>query len=106
MSAAPPTDDSDFVEQIGTKADRALAARRRPPQSVWLGLGMIGMVGWSVTVPTLAGAALGLWLDTHHPGKHSWTLALMVAGLAVGCWNAWRWIAAEDHAMRDEQQDA
>jgi ATP synthase protein I len=106
MTAVPPTDDSDFAEQVGAKADRTLAARRRPPQSVWLGLGMVGMVGWSVTVPTLAGAALGVWLDAHHPGKHSWTLALMIAGLAVGCWNAWRWIAAEDHAMRDEQQDA
>jgi ATP synthase protein I len=45
-------------------------------------LGMMGLIGWSVAVPTLLGAALGIWLDKHHPGKHSWTLALLVAGLA------------------------
>ena len=44
---------------------------------------MMGLIGWSVAVPTLLGAALGLWLDQHHPGKHSWTLALLVAGLAA-----------------------
>ena len=42
---------------------------------------MMGLIGWSVVVPTLLGAALGIWLDKHHPGKHSWTLALLVAGL-------------------------
>jgi ATP synthase protein I len=48
---------------------------------------------------------LGLWLDSRHPGSHSWTLALLVAGLAIGCLNAWHWVAKEDKAMRDEQED-
>jgi len=38
------------------------------------------VIGWSVAIPTLLGAALGLWLDQHYPGKHAWTLALLVAG--------------------------
>ena len=29
---------------------------------------MMGLIGWSVAVPTLLGAALGIWLDKHHPG--------------------------------------
>jgi ATP synthase protein I len=58
-----------------------------------------------VVVPTLLGAALGLWLDLHHPGTHAWTLALLVAGLAIGCWNAWQWIAKEEKAMQEEQGD-
>jgi ATP synthase protein I len=66
---------------------------------------MMGLVGWSVVVPTLLGAALGIWLDNHHPGKHPWTLALLVVGLAVGCLNAWHWIAKEDKAMHDETED-
>ena len=66
---------------------------------------MMGLVGWSVVVPTLLGAALGVWLDTHHPGQHAWTLALLVAGLAIGCLNAWHWVAKEDQAMRDEQRN-
>jgi ATP synthase protein I len=65
---------------------------------------MSGLIGWSVAVPTLAGAFLGLWLDRHHPGGHSWTLSLMVIGLAVGCLNAWHWLAQQDKAMRDESE--
>ena len=91
--------------QVGAKAARKLKARRNPAPGVWFGLGMMGLVGWSVVVPTLLGAAIGIWLDKHHPGKHPWTLALLVVGLAIGCLNAWHWVAKEDKAMRDEQED-
>ncbi|MEP7244524.1 MAG: AtpZ/AtpI family protein [Gammaproteobacteria bacterium] len=90
--------------QVGAKAQRKLRARRNP-QDVWFGLGMMGLIGWSVVVPTLAGAALGLWLDKHHPGKHGWTLALLVAGLSLGCLNAWHWVAKEDKAMREGNEN-
>jgi ATP synthase protein I len=96
--------DPTFAEQVGAKAARKLKARRST-QGVWYGLGMIGLIGWSVAVPTLLGAALGLWLDKHHPGAHSWTLALLVAGLAIGCLNAWHWVAQEEKAMQDEGDD-
>ncbi len=91
--------------EIGTKAARKLKARRNPAQGVWFGLGMMGLIGWSVAVPTLLGAALGLWLDRHYPGKHGWTLALLVAGLSIGCFNAWHWVANQDKAMREEQNN-
>jgi len=93
-----------FGEQVGTRADRKLKARRNAALGVWFGLGMMGLIGWSVTIPTLLGAALGLWLDKRHAGRHSWTLALLVAGLAIGCFNAWRWVAKEDKAMREERE--
>jgi ATP synthase protein I len=101
----PSKDAPTFVGQVGVKATRKLKARRNPTPGVWFGLGMMGLIGWSVTVPTLLGAALGIWLDKHHPGKHAWTLALLMAGLAMGCFNAWHWVAKEDKAMREEQQD-
>jgi len=94
-----------FVAEVGAKATRKLRARKST-QGVWFGLGMMGLVGWSVVVPTLLGAAFGLWLDKHHPGKHAWTLALLIAGLAVGCLNAWHWVEKEGKAMRAEQEDA
>ena len=97
--------DPAFARKIGAQAARKLKARRNPAQGVWLGLGMMGLIGWSVAVPTLLGAAFGLWLDQHHPGARSWTLALLAAGLAVGCLNAWRWVAKEEAAMRHEQED-
>jgi ATP synthase protein I len=98
-------DRTAFSQEVGAKAARKLKARRNPTPGVWFGLGMMGLIGWSVTVPTLLGVALGLWLDEQHSGKHSWTLALLVAGLAIGCLNAWHWVTREDKAMRDEQED-
>jgi ATP synthase protein I len=93
-----------LATEVGSKAARKLKARRDPSNGVWFGLGMMGLIGWSVAVPTLLGAALGLWLDNHHPGKTSWTLALLVAGLVMGCFNAWHWVAKQDEAMTDDQE--
>jgi len=94
-----------LAQQVGAKAARKLQARRHSAQGVWFGLGMMGLIGWSVVVPTLLGTALGLWLDNHYPSKHSWTLALLVAGIVLGCVNAWNWVSKEEKAMRNEQED-
>ena len=96
---------SSLSRQVGLKAARKLKARRNSTQGIWFGLGMMGLIGWSVAIPTLLGAMLGLWLDQHYPGGRSWTLALLVAGLCLGCFNAWHWVAKEDRAMRKEQEE-
>jgi ATP synthase protein I len=88
-------DDSLFAQQVASKAARKLKAQREGGQGVWSGLAMFGAVGWSVAVPTIVGAMLGRWWDRRHPGGHSWTLVLLVAGLVIGCANAWRWIGEE-----------
>jgi ATP synthase protein I len=94
-----------FAGQVGAKAARKLKARRSATPGVWFGMGMMGLIGWSVVVPTLLGAALGLWLDERHPGMHAWTLAMLMAGLTLGCLNAWHWVAKEEQAMREEQEN-
>ena len=66
---------------------------------------MSGLIGWSVTVPTLLGVALGAWLDEHHPSTYSWTLMMMLIGLIIGCLNAWHWVSREEKALRDELED-
>ena len=99
-----PRSEPTFAGLVGAKAARKLKARQSTA-GVWFGLGMMGLIGWSVVVPTLLGAALGIWLDKHYPGRHAWTLALLVAGLVIGCLNAWHWVAKEDKAMRDEGED-
>ena len=98
-------DRTAFSGEVGAKAARKLKARRNSTQVVWFGLGMMGLIGWSVVVPTLLGAALGIWLDNRHPGNHSWTLMLLVIGLIIGCLNAWHWVDKEDKEMRDEQEN-
>jgi len=94
-----------FSEEIGIKVTRKLKARSNSNTGVWFGLGMMGLIGWSVVVPTLLGATLGLWLDNRHQGNHSWTLMLLIIGLCIGCLNAWHWVAKEDREMHEEQED-
>lgn len=101
-----PGGQTSLGETVGAKAARKLKARRHAHPGVWIGLGMIGLVGWSVTVPTLVGTAFGIWLDNRHPGSHSWTLTFLIIGLAIGCLNAWHWIDKEDKAMQAEQKDS
>ncbi len=93
------------ADSIGASATRKLRARRHATPDVWFGLGMMGLVGWSVVVPTLLGAALGLWLDRRYPGSQSWTLALLVTGLTIGCANAWHWVTRENTGMRNEEEE-
>lgn len=100
----PSRNEPSFSGQVGAKAARKIKARNST-QEVWFGLGMMGLIGWSVAVPTLLGAALGIWVDKHYSDKHSWTLALLVAGLIIGCINAWHWVAKEEKAMREEQEN-
>lgn len=94
-----------FSRQVGNKEARKLKARQKGKQGVWFGFGMFGMIGWSVAVPALIGAGIGLWLDKHHPGRHSWTLALLVGGLVLGCLNAWHWVNKENKAIQNDEED-
>ena len=102
-STRPSTTDS-FIRDVGTQENRKLQALRRPAH-VWSGLGMLGLIGWSVCLPTLLGTWLGLRLDQGQPGAHTWTLALLVAGLCLGCANAWHWVSIQEKAIRDDSEE-
>jgi ATP synthase protein I len=85
----------ELIRKVAQKESRKLKARREKARSLWFGMGMFGVVGWSVAIPTLAGIALGVWVDTRWPGPYSWTLMLLVIGVGLGCLNAWYWIKRE-----------
>ena len=87
----------NFQRQIASKSDRKIKARKEA-KNLWFGLGMFGMVGWSVAIPTLLCISLGVWIDTHVQSKYSWTLMLLVIGVALGCFNAWYWITKESQS--------
>lgn len=104
MAAAERDDGADrLAETVERKADRKVRARRERRHGVWFGLGMFGLIGWAVAVPTLAGTALGLWIDSRWPGETSWTLAGIAAGVALGCLNAWWWVRR--HAPEREDRE-
>lgn len=91
-----------FMRKVAEQEKRKLEAKQIV--TIWSGLGMMGLVGWSVAVPTMIGTALGIWLDKRYPGAHSWTLALLVAGLAIGCLNAWHWVAKENKEIHTQEK--
>ncbi len=93
-----------FSRDVGAQETRKLGTRRTRAH-VWSGLGMLGLIGWSVCLPTLFGAWLGVWLDRRHPGTHAWSLALLVAGLCLGCTNAWHWITMEQSAINRGREE-
>jgi ATP synthase protein I len=93
MTATPPPEDP-FVAEVRRQAERA---RRGAHLTFWQGLGLVGAVGWMVSVPAVLGALAGRWLDAHHGGGLFWTLGLLTAGLGAGCLAAWR------HGQRELQ---
>jgi ATP synthase protein I len=53
-------------------------------------LAMIGALGWTIVLPTIAGVFGGRWLDRSLGTGVFWTLGLLTLGLAVGCTLAWQ----------------
>lgn len=92
-------DAAAFGALIERKAERKIAAQGNRHGAIWAGLGMSGMIGWAVVVPTVAGALLGAYLDRRFPSGHSWTLTLLALGLVAGCIQAWHWVSQADRAM-------
>ena len=96
-------DNRSSLERIQRGAERMQHTRRRPAYGPLRGLGALGVVGWSVALPTVGGALLGLWLDRVAPARFSWPIALMLGGLVIGVIVAWDWVAREN---RSAQEDA
>lgn len=85
----------EFIERVTDKQERKEQARREADRGIWFGMGMFGLVGWSVAIPTVLFLALGIWIDGWAQDQYSWTLMFLVVGIAVGCFNAWFWVKRE-----------
>jgi len=95
---------SELGKKIETMAIRKLKAQKSI-QGIWFGFGMMGLVGWSIVIPTLLGIASGMWLDSRYPRTYSWTLTLLVVGLVIGCLNAWHWVDKENQDIQNDMED-
>ena len=77
---------------IRRRAERMQQSRNERKYSPLSGLGVFGVIGWSVAIPTIAGAFLGMWLNRVAPQSFSWPIALILGGVVVGAMVAWNWI--------------
>jgi ATP synthase protein I len=91
----PPENHERLRDAVRRRQERRERWRREGERSVAQDLAMIGMLGWTIVVPTLIGIFAGRWLDRHFATGLVFTLALLVAGLALGCRQAWKRIQRE-----------
>lgn len=96
---------NSFIQRM-READRKLHKRnRRSENGPWFGLGLFGLVGWSVALPTIAGTAIGIFIDAKFGTERSWTLILLGGGLITGCVNAWFWVSQERKKIFQEEEN-
>lgn len=107
MTKFNPTDDKK-IENILMKKARQL--KHRDSRSLYVNVGIIGILGGIIIFPILLGIFLGGWLDEAYPvSKLSWRLNLILIGAMVGFFYGWLWIKYEgiykvDTAYQKEQE--
>ncbi len=104
MEEEKTNNNKSFEKLVGEKEERKLQAQR-DKGSVWSGLGLFGMVGWSIAVPTILGVILGIWLDKKYKQDFSWSLSLLLAGLMLGLVIAWNWVQKENKEIHKKNDD-
>ena len=82
----------DFQRQIGDKERLKLKSKKAGKPNVWQGFSVFGLIGWSIAAPMVALVLIGIWLDEHYSNSFSFTLSMLMIGLAIGCVNAWYWV--------------
>jgi len=83
-------------KQVENQVKRIKKARREKisilAQTVYL-----GTLGLVLVLPIVGGAYLGAWLDSLHTGySMSWTLNLLLLGVAIGAFNVYLLIKEKD----------
>jgi ATP synthase protein I len=85
--------DRDRLAHAAQKAvERDAAGRSDPEPSLGARLGQIGILGWTIVVPTLLCLFLGRWLDRTFGTGIFFAAPLLMVGVTFGFWSAWRWM--------------
>lgn len=96
-------DDNDRIARAARRAvERERNAREEPEPSLGSRLGQIGILGWSIVVPTLLGLAIGHWLDKRFHTGVFFAAPLLMAGAAFGLWSAWKWMHRQTRSQHHD----
>lgn len=80
---------------VSRRAAREERAKADNTRTVVQHLGMMGALGWVFVTPPLLLGFLGRWLDRTLGTGFELTAALLLAGVGLGGWLAWRRMAEE-----------
>ncbi|CAN5910226.1 hypothetical protein BH11PSE13_BH11PSE13_42400 [soil metagenome] len=93
MNESPTPEERDaLVTETRVRSERHRKSLDEGEPSVARRLAQIGVLGWMIVTPTLLGAFLGRWLDGKFDSGVFYTAPLLLAGLGLGCWSAWKWM--------------
>ena len=107
MNTRPPRDGTngkhgDRLEQAAKHAaTRVRTGRENPEPSLGTRLGQIGILGWTIVLPTLFCLLFGRWLDRLAGTRVFFSAPLLMIGAGIGLWSAWRWMRRQQRKDRD-----
>ena len=87
-----PGEGDPLVQGIRLRGERHRRWLQDGDASVARRLAQIGVLGWMIVVPMLLGMFAGRWLDQRFGSGLFCTAPLLLLGLALGCWSAWKWM--------------
>ncbi|GAA4337425.1 hypothetical protein GCM10023144_33150 [Pigmentiphaga soli] len=87
-----PGGDDELAAGVRRRQARHLRWLREGEPTLARQLARVGVLGWLIAAPMLIGIFVGRLLDRAAGGGIFWTAPLLLAGLGLGCWSAWKWI--------------
>jgi len=87
-----PDEQDPLVKAVRQRGERRKRWLRDGDASVAQRLAQIGVLGWIIVVPMLIGVFAGRWLDRTFNSGLFCTAPLLMLGLALGCFSAWKWM--------------
>ncbi len=88
----PGRTPDELLGTVRRRQSRERRSRAEGEPSLGRQLGQIGVLGWIVVTPTLIGLFVGRWLDGLFGTGIFFAAPLLLLGVALGCWSAWRWM--------------
>ena len=87
------TEEPDgLLHSVRARRDRRKRWLREGEPSLGRNLEQVGVLGWTIVVPALIGIFIGRWLDRRFATGIFWTGPLLMLGVVLGCWSAWKWM--------------
>jgi ATP synthase protein I len=87
-----PSSDDEMAAVVRKQQERRIQWLKEGEPSVARFVGQIGVLGWIIVAPTLIGLFIGRWLDHKFGTGIFWSAPLLLLGVVVGFWSAWRWM--------------
>lgn len=98
----PAREPDEVARAAHDAAGRAARGRAEPEPSLGSRLGQIGILGWTIVLPTLAGLVIGRELDRLFATRVFFSAPLLMLGAAAGLWFAWKWMHRQQRSQHDD----